>query len=134
MSALLIFSLVATVNYFWFLVFTDTWFLSRWTVDNYFKPDISKETVKISKLSAHRTSLLIMNWMFQMEANIIHEIMMAIIIIKKGLQLIIIICPQFNERKGKLLLIVKLLSCVRLFATPWTVAYLAPLSMGFSRQ
>ena len=25
-------------------------------------------------------------------------------------------------------------SCVRLFATPWTVACLAPLSMGFSRQ
>ena len=28
----------------------------------------------------------------------------------------------------------KLLSPVRLFATPWTVAYQAPLSMGFSRQ
>ena len=25
-------------------------------------------------------------------------------------------------------------SRVRLFATPWTVAYQAPLSMGFSRQ
>ena len=24
--------------------------------------------------------------------------------------------------------------CVQLFATSWTVAYLAPLSMGFSRQ
>ena len=29
---------------------------------------------------------------------------------------------------------VKLLSRVRLFATPWTVAHYAPLSMGFSRQ
>ena len=29
---------------------------------------------------------------------------------------------------------VKSLSRVRLFATPWTVAYHAPLSMGFSRQ
>ena len=29
---------------------------------------------------------------------------------------------------------VKLLSRVRLFGTPWTVAYQAPLSMGFSRQ
>ena len=29
---------------------------------------------------------------------------------------------------------VKSLSCVRLFATPWTVARQAPLSMGFSRQ
>ena len=29
---------------------------------------------------------------------------------------------------------VKLLSHVRLFVTPWTVTYQAPLSMGFSRQ
>ena len=29
---------------------------------------------------------------------------------------------------------VKLLSCVQLFATPWTAAYQAPPSMGFSRQ
>ena len=29
---------------------------------------------------------------------------------------------------------VKSLSCVRLFVTPWTIAYQAPLSMGFSRQ
>ena len=26
------------------------------------------------------------------------------------------------------------LSCVRLFVTPWTIAYQAPPSMGFSRQ
>ena len=30
--------------------------------------------------------------------------------------------------------LVKSLSCVRLFVTPWTVAYQALLSMGFSRQ
>ena len=29
---------------------------------------------------------------------------------------------------------VKLLSCVQLFGTPWTVAYQAFPSMGFSRQ
>ena len=29
---------------------------------------------------------------------------------------------------------VKSFSCVRLFATPWTVAHQAPPSMGFSRQ
>ena len=29
---------------------------------------------------------------------------------------------------------VKSLSRVQLFATPWTVAYQVPLSMGFSRQ
>ena len=28
----------------------------------------------------------------------------------------------------------RLFSCVRLFATPWTVAYQAPLSMEFPRQ
>ena len=28
----------------------------------------------------------------------------------------------------------KSLSCVQLLATPWTAAYQAPLSMGFSRQ
>ena len=36
----------------------------------------------------------------------------------------------FISEKVKL----KSLSHVRLFATPWTVAYQAPLSMGFSRQ
>ena len=35
-----------------------------------------------------------------------------------------------KERKKK----VKSLSCVRLFATLWTVAHQAPLSMVFSRQ
>ena len=39
--------------------------------------------------------------------------------------------PEPPERKK---VKVKLLSRVRLFATPWTVAYQAPLSMGFSRQ
>ena len=29
---------------------------------------------------------------------------------------------------------VQLLSCVQLFATPWTAAHQSPLSMGFSRQ
>ena len=37
---------------------------------------------------------------------------------------------SFSKMKVK----VKLLGRVRLFATPWTAAYLAPLSMGFSRQ
>ena len=35
-----------------------------------------------------------------------------------------------SQRKVK----VKSLSRVQLFGTPWTVAYQAPLSMGFSRQ
>ena len=31
-------------------------------------------------------------------------------------------------------MVVKSLGRVRLFATPWTAAYQVPLSMGFSRQ
>ena len=37
---------------------------------------------------------------------------------------------EVTEKKVK----VKSLSRVRLFAAPWTVAYLAPPPMGFSRQ
>ena len=37
-------------------------------------------------------------------------------------------------RKVKVKVKVKSLSPVRLFATPWTVAYQDPPSMGFSRQ
>jgi len=37
--------------------------------------------------------------------------------------------PVKRERKK-----VKLFSRVWLFVTPWTIAYQAPLSMGFSRQ
>ena len=39
-------------------------------------------------------------------------------------------CSDCHEVKSE----VKLLSRVRLFATPWTVAHQAPPSMGFSRQ
>ena len=31
-------------------------------------------------------------------------------------------------------LVLHYFSCIQLFATPWTVAHQAPLSMGFSRQ
>ena len=42
---------------------------------------------------------------------------------------VLFIIGKVKERKK-----VKSLSRVRLFATPWTIAYYAPLSMGFSRQ
>ena len=46
--------------------------------------------------------------------------------------------PGKNTRVGCHFLLqcvkVKSLSCFRLFATPWSAAYQAPLSMGFSRQ
>ena len=48
-------------------------------------------------------------------------------------------CSKSNPKKGVYSNVilserVKSLSRVRLFATPWTVAHQAPLSMGFSRQ
>ena len=39
-----------------------------------------------------------------------------------------------NAWKWKVKVNVKSFSCIRLFATPWTAAYQAPPSMGFSRQ
>ena len=47
------------------------------------------------------------------------------------------ICPSALKKKDLLLLkyvCARLLSCVRLFVTPWTVAHQSPLSMGFPRQ
>ena len=41
---------------------------------------------------------------------------------------------QFKLKVWGLKVKVKSLSHVRLFATPWTVAYQAPLPMGFARQ
>ena len=43
-------------------------------------------------------------------------------------------CAISFSNAGKWKVKVKLLSRVQLFATPWTAAYQAPLSMGFSRQ
>ena len=40
----------------------------------------------------------------------------------------------FSGSASTLKVKVKSLSCVQLFATPWTVAYQSPPSMGFSRQ
>ena len=41
---------------------------------------------------------------------------------------------KYTELLWPKILLVNSLSCVRLFVTPWTVAYQAPLSMGLSRQ
>ena len=43
-------------------------------------------------------------------------------------------CIQWHLEKTKVKVKEKSLSRVRLFATPWTVAYQAPPTMGFSRQ
>ena len=40
----------------------------------------------------------------------------------------------YGDLNGKGKVKVKSLSRVRLFATPWTITYQAPLSMGSSRQ
>ena len=59
----------------------------------------------------------------------------------QGCYLPIVFMPLFLERRILSAAVVPLLNVnmkslchVRLFATPWTVAYQAPLSMGFSRQ
>ena len=41
---------------------------------------------------------------------------------------------KYNDGYVHTMLCAKLLSYVRLFVTPWTVALQAPLSMGFSRR
>ena len=41
---------------------------------------------------------------------------------------------EWRKTKHKMKVKVKSLSHVQLFATPWTVAHQAPLSMGISRQ
>ena len=48
----------------------------------------------------------------------------------RSLEWVAISFSNVGKRKVK----VKSLSCVRLFATPWTAAYQAPPSIGFSRQ
>ena len=43
-------------------------------------------------------------------------------------------CRSSARFSNKMAIVVQLLSRVRLFATPWTVARQVPLSMGFPRQ
>ena len=43
-------------------------------------------------------------------------------------------CSIALRGEMQLLLLLSHFSCVLLFATPWTAAYQAPLSVGFSRQ
>ena len=45
-----------------------------------------------------------------------------------------VICQASRACHSKRLCVCQSLSCVQLFATPWTVAHQAPLSVGFSRQ
>ena len=41
--------------------------------------------------------------------------------------------PESRHRRN-IVVVVKSLSCIQLFATPWAVVHQAPLSMGFPRQ
>ena len=52
------------------------------------------------------------------------------------LSALFMVCPQHLRHTLKKVRVkkVKWLSCVRLFATPWTIPYQAALSMEFSRQ
>ena len=54
-----------------------------------------------------------------------------------GLEDFISLIFQYSPKQfidSVLLLLLSHFSCVQLFATPWTAAYQAPPSMGFSRQ
>ena len=99
-----------------------TWRVSHWL--------ISKEHHSY-KVSPHK--LLInykitwINWYNATVDKMIQWIKyLAVTILTKWSKLVLPIVRHGSE--------VKSLSRVRLFATPWTVAYLAPPSMGFSRQ
>ena len=48
--------------------------------------------------------------------------------------LIFLVLPLHQSGKARLYCEVKSFSCVQLFVTPWSVAYQAPPSMGFSKQ
>ena len=51
-------------------------------------------------------------------------------------QIIMSICTKLQSKEHVIeaLVCAKLLRCVQIFVTPWTVACRDPLSMGFSRQ
>ena len=68
---------------------------------------VTQSRTRLKRLSSSSSSLIYASLMAQLEKNLLAM-----------------------QEKVK----VKSLSRVRLFATPWTVAYQAPLSMGFSRQ
>ena len=80
------------------------------------QPDLNKITDCLLKLFITKFSILINN-------TIIHSVFKS----KSWKSFLISLFPlQLSS--------VQLLSHVPLFATPWTVAHQAPLSMGFSRQ
>ena len=68
---------------------------------------VTQSRTRLKRLSSSSSSLIYASLMAQLEKNLLAM-----------------------QEKVK----VKSLSRVQLFATPWTVAYEAPLSMGFSRQ
>ena len=68
---------------------------------------VTQSRTRLKRLSSSSSSLIYASLMAQLEKNLLAM-----------------------QEKVK----VKSLSRVQLFATPWTVAYQAPLSMGFSRQ
>ena len=60
---------------------------------------------------------------------------MLVSLIRSHLFIIVFISTALGSKKTLIqFMSVKSLGRVRLFATPWTVAYQAPPSMGFSRQ
>ena len=87
--------------------------------------------VMASKMCINSISLIIAKWIVWVSTpwicNVIEDFKMGILYVEVCFKDTAIIQWKVKEK-------VKSLSRVQLFATSWTVAYQAPLSMGFSRQ
>ena len=98
------------------------YFISRFSsiFSSYIRRELFDDTCLSFLLTVHISFYIIFNIMFQL-------------LLIFFFPLYVCVCVASLEML-KLSLWAKSLSCVQLFATPWTVAHQAPLSMGFSRQ
>ena len=97
----------------------------KWSHSFLFHNSVS---VFLFSLSAQRANILATNW----NVCVCLVSQSCPIFVTQGLQPTRLLCP-WNSPSKKTGKKVKLLSRVQLFATPWTVAYQASPSMGFSR-
>ena len=73
-------------------------------------------------------------WIKSCQTNATKDAEVKILISKTTSSSKIVILLSFNNIIYYVNIMLGRFSCVRFFATPWTVAHQAPLFMGFSRQ